>query len=98
VIQLGQKRRGLVSCEGTRLRLHPEHVGYSGFRPEARVSIEYKIRTVTVGDGTVVELHEPRYHVAGLDGPELQPNTVLMPRMPPLFKARDCWNWFRLRS
>jgi CxxC motif-containing protein (DUF1111 family) len=47
------------------------------------VSIEYKIKPVTLGDGTVVELREPRYHVGSLDGPNLPANTVLMPRMPP---------------
>jgi len=84
VIQLGQR------VSRTRVdRGNPDY-GYvlntsaiRGFRPEARVSIEYKIRPVTLGDGTVVELREPRYHVGSLDGPDLPANTVLMPRMPP---------------
>jgi CxxC motif-containing protein (DUF1111 family) len=54
-----------------------------GFQPEARVSIEYTVRPVTLTDGTIVELREPRYHVDTLNGPRLAPATVLMPRMPP---------------
>jgi CxxC motif-containing protein (DUF1111 family) len=54
-----------------------------GFRPEARVSIEYKIKPVTLGDGMIVELREPGYRVSSLDGPKLLSSTVLMPRMPP---------------
>jgi CxxC motif-containing protein (DUF1111 family) len=84
VIQLGQR------VTRTRVVRGNPDCGYvlntsaiQGFRPEARVSIEYKIKQVTLGDGTVVELREPRYHVDSLDGPKLPPNTVLMPRMPP---------------
>ncbi len=84
VIQLGQRVTRTRVVRG-----NPDY-GYvlntsaiQGFRPEARVSIEYKIKHVTLGDGTVVELREPRYHVDSLDGPNLPPNTVLMPRMPP---------------
>jgi CxxC motif-containing protein (DUF1111 family) len=84
VIQLGQRVTGTRVARG-----NPDY-GYIlntsailGFRPEARVSIEYTIRHVTLGDGTIVELREPRYRVGSLDGPKLLPDTVLMPRMPP---------------
>ena len=84
VIQLGQRMTRTRVVRG-----NPDY-GYilntsaiRGFRPEARVSIEYTIRHITLGDGTIVELREPRYHVGSLDGPKLLPDTVLMPRMPP---------------
>jgi CxxC motif-containing protein (DUF1111 family) len=84
VIQLGQKITRTYVARG-----NPDY-GYvlntsaiRGFRPEARVSIAYEIRSVTLSDGTIVELREPRYQVRSLDGPKLLPNTVLMPRMPP---------------
>jgi CxxC motif-containing protein (DUF1111 family) len=54
-----------------------------GFHPEARISIAYTIRPMTLADRTTVELREPRYHVDSVDGPKLAPDTVLMPRMPP---------------
>jgi CxxC motif-containing protein (DUF1111 family) len=54
-----------------------------GFRPEARVSSAYHTRAVKLADGSTVELREPRYQVDNLDGPNLAPDTVLMPRLPP---------------
>lgn len=56
----------------------------AGFRPEAHISIAYQTRVVTLADGSAVELREPRYRVDSLDGPQLAPDTVLMPRLPPL--------------
>lgn len=55
----------------------------TGFRPEARVSISYKNQVVKLADGSTVELREPEYRVDALDGPNLAPDTVLMPRLPP---------------
>jgi CxxC motif-containing protein (DUF1111 family) len=55
-----------------------------GFRPEARVSIAYRTTAVKLADGATVELREPRYQIDNLDGPGLAPDTVLMPRLPPL--------------
>ena len=84
VIQLGQRvgrTRVVRGNPGYGYVLNTSAI--RGFRPEARVAIEYKIRPVTLGDGTIVELREPRYHVSSLDGPKLLTNTVLMPRMPP---------------
>jgi CxxC motif-containing protein (DUF1111 family) len=84
VIQLGQR------VSRTRVIRGSAQYGYvlntsaiRGFRPEARVSIEYKIKPVTLGDGTIVELREPGYRMSSLDGPKLLSSTVLMPRMPP---------------
>jgi CxxC motif-containing protein (DUF1111 family) len=54
-----------------------------GFRPEARVSIAYLTRVVKLADGSTAELREPRYRIDNLDGPNLTPDTVLMPRLPP---------------
>jgi len=55
-----------------------------GFRPEARVLIAYRNRVEKLADGASVELREPRYRVDQLEGPKLAPDTVLMPRLPPL--------------
>jgi CxxC motif-containing protein (DUF1111 family) len=55
-----------------------------GFRPEARVSIAYRTTATKLTDGSTVELREPRYQIDNLDGPGLAPDTVLMPRLPPL--------------
>jgi CxxC motif-containing protein (DUF1111 family) len=84
VIQLGQTT--------TRTRVVRGNADYGyilntaairGFQPEARVSIEYTARPVTLANGAIVALREPRYHVDTLDGPRLAPTTLLMPRMPP---------------
>jgi CxxC motif-containing protein (DUF1111 family) len=55
-----------------------------GFRPEGRVSVEYDLHPVRLADGAVVELRDPRYRIDNLSGPPLPPDTVLMPRLPPL--------------
>ena len=55
-----------------------------GFRPEARVSVTYGVTTLTLADGSKFELRNPHYRVENLDGPSLAPDTVLMPRIPPL--------------
>ena len=55
-----------------------------GFHPEARVSIAYRTTAIKLADGSTVELREPQYRIGNLDGPNLAPDTVLMPRLPPL--------------
>jgi len=55
-----------------------------GFHPEARVSIAYRTTAIKLADGSTVELREPQYRIGNLDGPDLAPDTVLMPRLPPL--------------
>jgi CxxC motif-containing protein (DUF1111 family) len=54
-----------------------------GFTPEARVSIRYDAQVYILADGTKIVLRAPRFRVDRLSGPELPPNTVLMPRLPP---------------
>jgi CxxC motif-containing protein (DUF1111 family) len=55
----------------------------AGFTPEASVSITYADQVRKLADGTEIRLRIPLYTVSKLTGPELPPDTVLMPRMPP---------------
>ena len=85
VMQLGR-----LTSQGGVVRGNPDYgfvlnvTAVSGFRPEAHISIAYQPRPVRLADGTTVELREPRYRVDSVDGPKLAPDTVLMPRLPPL--------------
>jgi CxxC motif-containing protein (DUF1111 family) len=55
----------------------------AGFTPEAAVAIRYDEHVRKLADGTAISLRAPHYRISELSGPELQPATVLMPRMPP---------------
>jgi CxxC motif-containing protein (DUF1111 family) len=55
----------------------------AGFTPEASVSITYADQVRKLADGTEIRLRIPLYTVSKLTGPELPPDTVLIPRMPP---------------
>lgn len=54
-----------------------------GFEPEASVTITYADQVLRLPDKTEIRLRIPLYTISHLSGPELPPDTVFMPRMPP---------------
>lgn len=83
VMQLGRLSEGRVVRGNADYGFVLNVSATKGFRPEARVSIAYRTQVVKLADGSTAELREPRYQVQNLDGPNLTPDTVLMPRLPP---------------
>lgn len=55
----------------------------NGLPPEGRMVIEYDDLPVTLGDGTVVTLRQPRYSVADPGYGALHPQAMLSPRVAP---------------
>ena len=84
VMQLGHLTRGRVVRGDADYGFVLNVSATRGFRPEARVSVTYGVTTLTLADGAKFELRNPSYRVENLDGPSLAPDTVLMPRIPPL--------------
>lgn len=54
-----------------------------GLKAEGRMKITYRETPVTLGDGTVVSLREPRYEVTDLAYGPLAPDTTISPRITP---------------
>jgi CxxC motif-containing protein (DUF1111 family) len=83
-MQLGHLRQGRVVRGNEDYGFVLNVSAIKGFRPEARISIAYQTKVVRLGDGSSVELREPKYRVEEIGGPKLAPDTVLMPRLPPM--------------
>jgi len=84
VMQLGHLTQGRVVRGNADYGFVLNVSATKGFQPEARVSIAYRTTAIKLADGSTVELREPQYRIGNLDGPDLAPDTVLMPRLPPL--------------
>ncbi|WP_085126677.1 di-heme oxidoreductase family protein [Tistlia consotensis] len=54
-----------------------------GLRAEGRMTLSYEPVPVTLADGTVVELHRPRYGIAEPAYGPLHPNLMISPRLAP---------------
>lgn len=54
-----------------------------GLRSEGRVVVEYAEKPVTLADGEVMQLRQPRYRIADLNYGPLHPQTMISPRVAP---------------
>lgn len=84
VMQLGHLTQGRVVRGNADYGFVLNVSSTKGFHAEAQVSITYRTTAIKLAHGSTVELREPQYRIGNLDGPNLVPDTVLMPRLPPL--------------